>query len=45
MGKQNEPSMAQGRKKGKEPVNFVLMLLINDTRFWYHDLIGQITDL
>ena len=21
------------------------MLLINDTRFWYHDLIGQITDL
>ena len=37
--------MAQGRKKGKEPVNFVLMLLINDTRFWYHDLIGQITDL
>ena len=34
-----------GEKKSKEPVNFVLMLLIHDTRFWYHDLIGQITDL
>ena len=25
-----------------EPVVFVSMLTIHDTRFWYHDLIGQI---
>ena len=31
--------------KGRDPVKFVLMLVIHDTRFWYHDLIGQITDL
>lgn len=33
-------------EKGRGPVNFVLMLLIHDTRFWYLDLIqSQITDL
>ena len=27
-----------------EPVDFVLMLPIHDTRFWCHDLIGQVAD-
>ena len=29
-------------KKGGQPVDFVLMLPIHDTRFWHHDLIVQI---
>ena len=31
------------KKKVGESVDFVLMPPIHDTRFWYHDLIGQIT--
>ena len=41
-GKRNKPSVALGRKKAGEPKDFVLMLPIYDTRFWYHDLIGHI---
>ena len=33
-----------GEKMVGEPVDFVSMLTIQDTRFWYHDLIGQITN-
>ena len=33
-----------GEKMVGEPVHFVLMLTIHDTRFWYHDLIGRITN-
>ena len=33
-----------GEKMVGEPVDFVSMLTIHDTRFWYHDLIGQITN-
>ena len=33
-----------GEKMVEEAVDFVSMLTIHDTRFWYHDLIGQITN-
>ena len=33
-----------GKKEAGEPADFVLMSPMHDTRFWYHDLIGQITD-
>lgn len=34
----------RGDKKVREPIEFVLMPPIHDTRFWYHVLIGQIAD-
>ena len=34
----------RGDKKVREPIEFVLMPPIHDTRFWYNDVIGQIAD-
>ena len=38
---QGERESIAWRKKVGKPVDFVLMPPTHDTRFWYHDLIGQ----